>query len=53
MEIIQHALGLCGDNHSHLDLMDILIYGGSGVTAAGFYFKSKIKSFWDKLKGNG
>lgn len=52
MEIVQHALGLCGDNHSHLDFVDILLYGSGGLTTTMYYFRFKIKSFWDNLRKN-
>lgn len=29
IEAIRHALGLCGDNHMHLDLTDLFLVGGS------------------------
>lgn len=34
MEIVQHLVGVCGDTHSHIDLIDIL---GGGVGFIIFY----------------
>jgi hypothetical protein len=31
METILHMLGLCGDNHSHFDLMDCFFMGSASV----------------------
>lgn len=28
MDVLMHFLGICGDSHAHIDLLDILIYGG-------------------------
>ena len=41
MEVIQHLLGACGDNHSHFDLTDLALLGGVGT---GFYaFRYYVK----------
>lgn len=29
MHYLQHIIGLCPDNHSHIDLLDFLVFGGS------------------------
>lgn len=42
MEALQHFLGLCGDNHSHIDVIDIILGGGSA-----FY----LSSIWYNIKG--
>jgi len=54
MEVFQHLLGACGDNHSHLDLTDLALMGGGGAMgmyairyyALSFYFL--IKSYTKK-----
>ena len=38
MEPILHMLGLCGDNHSHLDLLDLLV-GGTSLGVVTLYLK--------------
>lgn len=47
MQEILHIIGLCGDQHSHLDLMDFVI--GGGVTATVFtpikYYSYGIKLY--------
>lgn len=45
MEAILHILGACGDNHSHLDLIDIL-FGGTFIGGAVAY----IKYYWYGIK---
>jgi len=44
MHEILHFLGLCGDQHSHLDLMDLLI--GGGATAGAF---TTVKYYWNGI----
>jgi hypothetical protein len=51
MDTILHALGLCGDHHSHLDLMDILMGGtaGCGIYATFRYYGTGIKLYIKSL----
>lgn len=51
MHFGQHVIGICADNHTHLDLIDILMYG-SGFTGMGYYLGYKTRQFkrWLKLK---
>jgi hypothetical protein len=52
VEVFQHMIGACGDNHSHFDLTDMLYMGGGAMGlytlryyTIGFYIliKSYIK----------
>jgi hypothetical protein len=45
MEAILHILGVCGDTHSHADLLDIFFGGAlaSGSTVA-------VKYYWNAVK---
>lgn len=56
MEPILHLLGLCSDNQSHIDLMDLLfggIFAGGILTSIKYYsygIKLYIKSLLTKNK---
>lgn len=41
MDAIQHILGVCGDNHSHLDLIDIVLGGGSALYLSTIWYNIK------------
>lgn len=45
MEGIVHIIGLCGDNHSHFDLIDIIF----GTTMSGGVILT-LKYYWTTLK---
>ena len=51
MEILQHILGACGDNHAHLDLTDIVYAGGAlgGLYSVKYYIKGIILILKEKL----
>lgn len=51
MEPIQHAIGLCHDNHTHFDLIDLLVGGGigAGIASPLVYLRVKIFTFFKKL----
>jgi hypothetical protein len=51
METLQHVVGLCTDNHSHFDLLDLLI-GGSFFSSALIYIKWRWKEIisWVRRK---
>ena len=58
MDSLLHILGVCGDNHSHVDLMDLL-FGGAlagGVLATIKYYiygiKLYLKSLFTKNKSH-
>lgn len=38
METIKHFFGLCSDNHSHFDVLDLLMIG-SPIPLLIFYYK--------------
>ena len=43
MESVLHIIGLCSDTHSHIDIIDILFYGG--ISSSFFlYMRSSIKN---------
>jgi len=53
MDAFLHLLGLCGDTHSHLDLIDILIIiggGGAGLATIKLYYKTLIQIIKEKIK---
>jgi len=53
MDAILHILGTCGDNHSHLDLIDILMMLGGGSAGAmtfKMYYKTTIHIIKEKIK---
>jgi hypothetical protein len=50
IEALQHMIGACGDNHSHIDLTDMLYMGGGamGIYTLKYYiycFFILIKSY--------
>lgn len=49
MEVILHLTGLCADNHSHLDLTD-LVLGGTSVGVILLYLKVYIDTFIYMIK---
>lgn len=45
MESILHILGACGDNQSHIDLIDVIIMlggGGAGLITIKAYYQTTI-----------
>ena len=55
MEIFQHLLGACGDNHSHFDLTDLAVMGGGamGLYSLKYYLTGMfliIKNFIKNYK---
>lgn len=53
MEPILHIAGLCGDTHTHLDLMDLLLGGttfGMGVMYVKCYFNTILHIVKEYLK---
>ena len=43
MHEVLHILGFCADNHSHLDLMDIIAYSGiEKITFQLYWIKFKV-----------
>lgn len=49
MDAIFHIIGLCTDNHSHIDLTDLLYVGGS-VTSIILYIKMRLYGFFRREK---
>jgi hypothetical protein len=55
MEAVLHVLGVCGDNQSHFDLIDIIIIlggGSAGLLTIKNYYKTVIyifKSYFKQL----
>jgi hypothetical protein len=52
MEIVQHFIGSCGDNHSHFDLSDLALAGGGamGLYTLKYYLKGMYLIFKNYLK---
>jgi hypothetical protein len=53
MEAVFHLIGTCGDTHTHIDLIDILLImfgGGAGLTYYKLYFKTTVKVVKDYIK---
>lgn len=50
MEIIKHALGVCSDNHTHIDLLDLLLIGTGGVSLIGYYLRERVRAYWFLIK---
>lgn len=53
MEFILHLTGLCTDRHSHIDLLDAILGGGSiglGVVYIKYYYKTIIFIVKDYFK---
>lgn len=48
MELIYHIVGFCHDNHSHIDLIDILVCG-TGLSGTLYFFKTKLILLWKKI----
>jgi|TARA_R110000851_G_scaffold47424_1_gene115008 hypothetical protein len=45
MDAFLHLLGLCGDTHSHFDLIDLIIIlggGGAGLVTIKLYYRTVI-----------
>lgn len=36
MHEVQHIIGVCGDNHSHLDLIDLVMIGTPVIVAISY-----------------
>lgn len=51
MDFLYHAIGLCHDNHSHLDLLDALLWFG-GVSPILIYLKLRGKVLLKKVMRN-
>lgn len=45
MDAILHAIGTCGDNHSHIDLLDFIFGGAIAGGTLG-----TIKYYWVGIK---
>lgn len=53
MDAIMHFLGICGDAPAHIDLLDILFYGGISIFYPFvLYVKSLITKDYDKKETN-
>jgi hypothetical protein len=53
MDAIFHLLGICGDTHSHFDLIDMIIIlggGATGLVTIKLYYKTTIYIIKDYLK---
>ena len=50
MDIVLHLIGACADTHTHFDLLDLFLIGGSSVGTIG-YFRFKFKSIVDYVRG--
>ena len=48
--MIEHIIGICHDNHIHLDLIDILLLGGGlgGLRLIWWYVKGRFKDLIGK-----
>lgn len=45
MDSILHVIGICGDNHSHFDLIDLIVVlggGGAGAVTVKLYYRTVI-----------
>lgn len=52
MDAILHVLGACGDSHSHIDVIDIILLGGTTISSVAFYIKHRfntIVNFWKRI----
>ena len=49
MDIIMHIIGACSDNYSHIDITDMIFFGG-GFTSAVIYMKIKIAQVFKRKK---
>jgi hypothetical protein len=55
MEFILHIFGVCSDNHSHIDVMDIFmggIGGGAIFMYLKYYFNATLLMIRDILPKN-
>lgn len=50
MDAILHILGVCGDSHSHIDLLDAFLYGATAATPMAILIKLKFRIWLDKWK---
>ena len=53
MDAFLHLLGLCGDTHTHIDLIDIIIIlggGGVGLITIKVYYKTVVFIIKDYIK---
>jgi hypothetical protein len=48
MDFILHTIGACSDNHAHLDLIDVILYGTLPFTTVLFYIKNRVVNFLNK-----
>lgn len=51
VEIIQHLFGMCPDHAGHIDLLDIILYGGFGwmaIFSKSYFYK--VKGFINKKR---
>lgn len=52
IDLLQHTLGICGDSHSHFDLLDLLSFSSAESTYLNTlrlyvkYIKIKITNFF-------
>lgn len=52
VEVIRHSLGLCSDNHTHLDLTDILIYGIGSISISMIWIRLYARVAWTIMVEN-
>lgn len=53
MDAIFHLLGVCGDTHTHFDLIDLIIVlggGGAGLFTIKMYYRTTIYIIKDYFK---
>ena len=50
MESIFHFIGICGDAHSHFDILDLLLFGGTSMPLLIYFIKFKIKTILFYIK---
>jgi hypothetical protein len=53
MDAVFHLLGICGDTHTHFDLIDMIIVlggGGAGLVTIKLYYKTTIFMIKDYIK---
>lgn len=49
MDAVLHMIGICGDNHAHLDLIDLLFWSGSSISLI-YYIKYNINELVRKIR---
>lgn len=49
MDAVLHVIGICADNHTHLDLIDLLFWSGSSISLI-FYIKYNINELIKKFR---